>query len=67
MLILVKSSVGILAPNIIRTSSTEALKVALSTRSKPPEIFHSDQGSEYRSQGFEQDSNRKKYPSLNER
>lgn len=28
---------------------TEALRVALSRRSKPPEIFHSDQGSEYRS------------------
>lgn len=28
---------------------TEALRVALGRRSKPPEIFHSDQGSEYRS------------------
>jgi len=28
---------------------TEALRVALSRRNKPPEIFHSDQGSEYRS------------------
>ena len=28
---------------------TEALRVALSRRSKPPEIFHSDRGSEYRS------------------
>jgi len=27
----------------------EALRVALGRRSKPPEIFHSDQGSEYRS------------------
>jgi transposase InsO family protein len=28
---------------------TEALKVALNKRNKPPEMFHSDQGSEYRS------------------
>ena len=28
---------------------TEALRAALNKRNKPPEIFHSDQGSEYRS------------------
>lgn len=32
----------------------EALRVALSRRNKPPEIFHSDQGSEYRSKDLNQ-------------
>ncbi len=33
---------------------TEALRAALNKRNKPPEIFHSDQGSEYRSNDLNQ-------------